>query len=96
MDETKISIIVPVYNSEKYIVACIDSLVKQEFNDFEIILVDDGSTDNSGKLCEKYAAEYDQIILITKENGGLCSARNAGIDIARGEYHLESNKRIRM
>ncbi|RGW20817.1 glycosyltransferase family 2 protein [Ruminococcus sp. AF13-28] len=88
MDETKISIIVPVYNSEKYIVACIDSLVKQEFNDFEIILVDDGSTDNSGKLCEKYAAEYDQIILITKENGGLCSARNAGIDIARGEYLL--------
>lgn len=88
MGKTKISIIVPVYNSEKYIAMCIDSLVKQNFNDFEVILVDDGSTDNSGKICEKYAEKNDRIVLVTKENGGLCSARNAGIDVARGEYLL--------
>lgn len=88
MSDIKISIIVPVYNSEEYINTCIDSLVKQEFKDVEIILVDDGSTDNSGKICQKYAGENEKIILVTKENGGLCSARNAGIDVATGEYLL--------
>lgn len=88
MNEVKISIIVPVYNSEDYLSMCIDSLINQNFDSYEIILVDDGSTDNSFKLCEKYANKYNQITLLTKENGGLCSARNAGIDVSKGEYLL--------
>lgn len=88
MNNIKISIIVPVYNSEKYIATCIDSLVNQKFDDVEIILVDDGSTDNSGIICEQYAEKNSKIVLITKKNGGLCSARNAGINVATGEYIL--------
>ena len=86
--DIKISIIVPVYNSENYITTCINSLLNQNLDDFEIILVDDGSTDNSRKICERYSEKNDEVILVTKENGGLCSARNLGIDTARGEYLL--------
>lgn len=82
----KISIIVPVYKVEKYIHKCIDSILNQTFKDFEIILVDDGSPDNCGKICDEYAQKDDRVVVIHKENCGVSSARNAGLDIARGEY----------
>lgn len=81
-----ISVIVPVYNVEKYIHRCVDSILSQTFQDFELILVDDGSLDNCGAICDKYAAKDSRIRVIHKENGGLSSARNAGIDAARGDY----------
>jgi glycosyltransferase involved in cell wall biosynthesis len=81
-----ISIIIPVYNSEQYLKRCIDSILKQTFTDLEIILVDDGSTDNSLKICEEYCKQDNRIYVIHKENGGSTSARKAGVCIARGEY----------
>lgn len=75
-----ISIIVPVYNVEKYIHRCIDSILAQTFTDFELILVDDGSPDNCGKICDEYAEKDCRIHVIHKVNGGLSDARNAGID----------------
>ena len=82
----KISIIVPVYNVEDYIEKCIKSILNQVFTEFELILVDDGSTDNSGNICDKYAEKDNRIIVIHKENGGISSARNIGLNIAKGEY----------
>lgn len=82
----KISIIVPVYNVEGYLNNCIDSILNQTFKDFELILVNDGSTDNSLKICKYYKNIDNRICIINKENGGLSSARNAGLDIAKGEY----------
>ena len=82
----KISIIVPVYNVEKYLRKCVDSILNQTFKDFELILVDDGSIDTSGKICDEYNLKDNRIKAIHKENGGLSSARNAGLDIAQGEY----------
>lgn len=82
----EISIIVPVYKVEKYLTKCVDSILRQTFHDFELILVDDGSPDNCGKICDDYAKKDSRIIVIHKENGGLSSARNAGIDIAKGYY----------
>lgn len=82
----KISIIVPVYNVEKYLPKCIDSILNQTFSNFELILIDDGSTDSSGEICDKYALIDDRIIVIHKENGGQCSARNIGLDISSGKY----------
>lgn len=84
----KVSIIVPIYNVEKYLVRCLDSLVNQTFNDIEIILVNDGSTDNSSKIIETYQEKYRIIKIINKENGGLSSARNAGMKKASGEFLL--------
>jgi glycosyltransferase involved in cell wall biosynthesis len=81
-----ISIIVPVYNVEKYIHECINSILQQSFTDIEVILVDDGSTDSSGRICDEYALKDERIKVIHKKNGGLSSARNAGIDAAIGEY----------
>lgn len=75
-----ISVIVPVYKVEPYLSRCIDSILSQTFTDFEIILVDDGSPDNCGKICDEYAQKDNRIRVIHKENGGLSSARNAGID----------------
>lgn len=77
-----ISVIVPVYNVEKYLHRCVDSILAQTFTDFELILVDDGSPDNCGIICDKYAEKDNRIHVIHKENGGLSSARNAGIDWA--------------
>lgn len=81
-----ISVIVPVYKVEKYIHRCIDSILAQTFTDFELILVDDGSPDSCGKICDEYAEKDSRIRVIHKPNGGVSSARNAGIDAARGEY----------
>lgn len=82
----KISIVVPVYKVEKYIDRCIQSILKQTYGKFELILVDDGSPDNSGKICDKYAKKDSRIKVIHKKNGGLGDARNTGISIATGEY----------
>ena len=81
-----VSVIVPVYNTEKYLDKCIDSICKQTYSFLEIILVDDGSTDQCGVICDKNSMEDNRIIVIHKENGGLSSARNAGLDIATGRY----------
>ncbi|WP_022772777.1 glycosyltransferase family 2 protein [Butyrivibrio sp. AE2015] len=81
-----ISIIVPVYNVENYARKCIESLISQTYKDIEIILVDDGSTDSSGAICDEYAQKDNRIKVIHKENGGLSDARNAGLDIASGDY----------
>lgn len=81
-----ISIIVPAYNISDYIERCVESLVNQTYRDIEIILVDDGSTDSTGEVCDKLGNRDDRIRVIHKSNGGLSDARNAGIDIAKGEY----------
>lgn len=81
-----ITIIVPVYNVKKYLKECLDSIINQTYKNLEIILVDDGSPDNCGKICDEYAKRDKRIKVIHKENGGLSSARNAGLDIAKGEY----------
>lgn len=83
-----ISVIVPVYKAEKYIHRCLDSLLTQTFSDFELILVDDGSPDNSGKICDDYARKDSRIRVFHKENGGVSSARQLGLDNARGEYTI--------
>ena len=82
----KVSVIVPVYKVEKYLPECIDSILAQTFTDFELILVDDGSPDNSGKICDDYAARDFRIRVFHKENGGVSSARNLGIKNARADY----------
>ena len=81
-----ISVICPVYNAEKYLARAVKSVLAQSFEDFELILVDDGSTDNSGELCDAFAAEDKRVRVIHQANGGVSRARNAGIDSARGEY----------
>lgn len=82
----KISIIVPVYQVEKYLERCVDSIRNQTFQDFECILVDDGSTDRSGAMCDQYAQQEQNFSAIHKKNGGLSSARNAALEIVSGEY----------
>ena len=82
----KISIIVPVYNVEQYLPRCIDSILNQSFADFELLLIDDGSKDKSGAICDEYADKDDRIRVFHKENGGVSSARNIGLENARGEW----------
>ncbi|MDT2737236.1 glycosyltransferase family 2 protein [Enterococcus pseudoavium] len=82
----EISIIVPVYNVEKYLNKCVDSILNQTFKDFEVILVDDGSPDNSGAICDQYAEKDSRVKVVHKKNGGLSDARNAGIDISTGNF----------
>jgi glycosyltransferase involved in cell wall biosynthesis len=81
-----ISVIVPIYKVEKYLSRCLDSILSQTYKNFELILINDGSPDNCSVICDTYAGKHDNIIVIHKENGGLSSARNAGIDIAKGKY----------
>lgn len=87
----KVSIIVPVYNVEKFLKQTIDSILKQTYKNLQIILVDDGSTDNSGKICDEYAKNNVQILVIHKQNGGLSDARNAGLEKATGKYLMFSD-----
>ena len=82
----KISVIVPVYNVEKYLPRCIDSILSQTFTDFELLLIDDGSPDNCGKICDEYAAKDSCVRVFHKPNGGVSSARNLGLDKAQGEW----------
>lgn len=81
-----ISVVIPVYNVKPYLCECLDSVVNQTFTDLEIIIVDDGSTDGSGKICDEYAKKDSRIQVIHKENGGLGNARNVGMDAANGKY----------
>lgn len=86
MEEEKISIIVPVYNVEKYLEKCIDSLIEQTYKNLEILLIDDGSKDMSSIICDKYEKKDQRIKVIHKDNGGVSSARNRGIEIASGQW----------
>ena len=82
----KFSIVIPVYNVENYLMECVNSILNQTFDDYEILLIDDGSTDKSGTICDEIAYQNDKIKVIHKKNGGLSSARNEGIRQASGEY----------
>ena len=84
----KYSVIVPVYNAEKTLKRCVDSLLNQNCIDSEIIIINDGSSDNSKTICEEYAEKFDNVKLISQENAGVSAARNAGLDMACGEYIL--------
>ncbi len=86
MSTPLISVIIPVYNVEKYLHKCVDSVLAQTYTNLEIILVDDGSTDASGQICDEYVAKESRIKVIHKPNGGVSSARNAGLEIAQGQY----------
>lgn len=86
LNKVLLSIIVPAYNVERYISSCIESILNQPFQDFEIIIVNDGSTDGTLHICETLAASDSRIIVIDQENGGLGNARNRALDIARGKY----------
>ena len=83
---THVSIIIPIYNSEQYLGKCIDSVLKQTFTDFELLLINDGSTDSSGKICDEYALKDARVRVFHKENGGVSAARNTGIKAAKGKY----------
>ena len=83
---SKVSIIIPVYNVEKYLKKCLDSVINQTYKDIEIICVNDGSKDGSENILKEYATKDSRIKIIEKKNGGLSSARNAGLDVASGEY----------
>lgn len=86
MSNPMISIIVPIYRVEKYLKKCVDSILVQTYKNFELILVDDGSPDNCPAICDEYAKQDDRVVVVHKKNGGLSDARNAGLDIAKGEY----------
>ncbi len=84
MENELISVIVPIYNVDNYLEKCIDSIINQSYKNLEIILIDDGSTDDCGIICDKYKKNDERIIVIHKKNEGLSSARNKGLDIAKG------------
>lgn len=86
MNKDRISIIIPVYNAEEYLDRCLESVLDQSFTSFEVILVDDGSTDSSPLICDRYSATDPRFRTVHKENGGVSTARNAGMDLAKGEY----------
>lgn len=87
MEEALVSVIIPVYNVEKYLKKCVDSVLNQTYRNLDIILVDDGSTDLSGKMCDELGIGDKRVTVIHKQNGGLSDARNAGLNVARGEYY---------
>lgn len=82
----KVSIILPIYNVEEYIAECLDSIINQTYRNLEIILVDDGSPDGSGKICDEYQQKDDRIVVVHKKNEGVSAARNTGLELATGEY----------
>ena len=89
--QPKISVIVPVYKAEEYLHRCVDSILAQSFTGFELILINDGSPDNSGAICDEYAQKDNRVKVIHKENGGVASARQCGIDNATGEYTIHAD-----
>lgn len=91
MGKPKVSIIVPIYNSEKKLTRCLDSLICQTFSDIEIILINDGSRDSSSTICSEYSKKDSRILYIEQENGGVSAARNHGLDVANGEYIMFSD-----
>ena len=91
MDNPKISVIVPVYKAEHYLARCVDTLLAQTFDDFEAILVDDGSPDNSGAICDEYALKDKRVRVIHQPNAGVSMARQKGLDNARGEYVIHAD-----
>ena len=93
MNETtpKISVIVPVYKAEAYLHRCVDSILAQTFQDFEVLLIDDGSPDRSGEICDEYARKDRRVRVFHKENGGVSSARQCGMDHAQGEYTIHAD-----
>ena len=91
MNSPKISVIVPVYKTEAYLNRCVDSLLAQTFQDFEVLLIDDGSPDRSGEICDEYARQDSRIRVFHKENGGVSSARQYGMDHAQGEYTIHAD-----
>ena len=102
-NDSLLSIIVPVYNVEQYLSRCVDSLVNQTYHNIEIILVDDGSPDRSGEICDEYAKKDKRVKVIHQSNGGLSDARNTALDIAKGDYlmfvdsddWIEKKKRVK-
>lgn len=82
----KLSVIVPIYNAEKHLNRCIQSIINQTYTNIELLLIDDGSKDSSGEICDKYAASDERIRVFHKKNGGVSSARNVGLDNATGYY----------
>jgi len=86
MKKPQVSVIIPVYNSEIYLPQCLNSLIRQTMTDYELILIDDGSLDKSGTICEAYASQHDNIRVIHQRNSGVSAARNAGLEIAQGQY----------
>ena len=86
MSEPKVSVVIPMYNVEKYLDTCVQSVRKQTLQDIEIILVDDGSPDRCGEMAEEYAKQDSRVKVVHRKNGGLGPARNSGMEIATGEY----------
>lgn len=84
----KVSIIVPIYNAEKYLHRCVDSLLAQDFSDYEILLIDDGSLDASSKICDDYAQKECKVKVFHQKNSGVAAARQLGIEQAQGEYTI--------
>ena len=91
LENPAVSVIVPVYKAEKYLRKCVDSILAQTFRDFEVLLVDDGSPDGSGAICDEYAGKDPRVRVFHKENGGVSSARQCGLDNARGEYTIHAD-----
>ena len=92
--EGLVSVIVPVYNVERYLAICIDSILTQSYDNLEVLLVDDGSSDSSGSICDKYAQSDKRVKVIHKENGGQSSARNIGMENARQYFERKEGVRI--
>ena len=84
--ENKVSIIIPAYNCEKYIFECLESVINQTYSNLEIIIIDDGSTDNTSEICQRFEKIDNRIIYTWQENSGVSKARNKGIDLAKGKY----------
>ena len=91
MKNIKVSVIVPVYKSEVYLERCVDSLLAQTFRDFEILLIDDGSPDRSGEICDMYTRKDDRVRVFHQKNSGVSMARQKGLDEARGEYVIHAD-----
>ena len=96
MEKPLISVIVPVYNVKQYLRRCVDSILKQTYENIEIVLIDDGSTDESGAICDRYAQKDVRVKVIHKENGGVSSARNEGLKYIKGKYvnFLDSDDKL--